>query len=113
MILIIFLIFLIIYLFYNNENFININESLYIDYNVIHVKNTEKKNNIINNEQILGKKINIFNGIKGDDINLNKLDMYDPNIKLNYTFKTKNELGCYLSHFLLIKNALKSKKNIQ
>ena len=54
----------------------------------------------------LNKKINIFDAVIGKNININKLDEYDKNIKLNYKFKTKTELGCYLSHLMLIKNIL-------
>jgi glycosyl transferase family 25 len=95
----------------NNEYFTELEESQYIDYNVIHLKNLkEKKKNILNNEKKLNKKINIFDAIIGKNIDIDKLNVYDENIKLNYEFKTKSELGCYLSHLMLIKKAINSNK---
>ena len=111
MIILLLVILIIIYLLIKNyENFNEIYESTYIDYNVIHMKNScnKKKENINKQMKKLNKQINIFNGIIGK--NINKLDEYDKNIKLNYKFKTKGELGCYLSHLMLIKKAINSNK---
>jgi len=74
------------------------------------MKNKKKHNNITKNEKKLKHKINIFNAIIGKNIDLNKLDNFDKNLKLNYKFKHPGELGCYLSHYLLIKKAAKSNK---
>lgn len=113
MIVLLIILLIIIYYFINNsEHFTEIEESQYIDYNVIHLKNSNniKKKNIINNEKKLNKKINIFDAIIGKNIDINKLNIYDENIKLNFEFKTKSELGCYLSHLMVIKKAIKSNK---
>jgi GR25 family glycosyltransferase involved in LPS biosynthesis len=111
-VLIIILLIIIYYFMNNNEHFTEIEESQYIDYNVIHLKNLndKKKKNILNNEKKLNKKINIFDAIIGKNIDIDKLNIYDKNIKLNYEFKTKSELGCYLSHLMLIKKAINSNK---
>lgn len=110
-VLIIILLIIIYYFMNNNEHFTELEESQYIDYNVIHLKNLQKKKkNILNNQKKLNKKINIFDAIIGKNIDIDKLNIYDKNIKLNYEFKTKSELGCYLSHLMLIKKAINSNK---
>lgn len=78
-----------------------------IDYFVIHCSaNEERAQNILLQEARLGHPIQRFEAILGKEILLNRLDQYDPRIK--YTpFKEKrgmNEIGCYLSHFQLIKS---------
>ena len=65
----------------NYENFNGLDESHFIDYNVIHMKNTQKQKNIDKQMIKLGKKINIFNAVIGK--NVKKLDEYDKNLKLN------------------------------
>lgn len=113
MILLLLIIIFIIIIIKNYEHYNELNESKYIDYYVIHIdnlSNKKRKDNIKINEIKLGKKINIFNAINGKNIDKNKLDKYDKNIKLNCNFKKNGELGCYLSHFILIKNAIKSNK---
>jgi glycosyl transferase family 25 len=111
MIILLLIVLIIIYLF-NYEKFTEIDESGYIDYNVIHVKNScnKKRENINKQMKKLGKKINIFDAINGKDIDIDNLDKFDKNIKLNYKFETNNELGCYLSHLMLIKKAINSDK---
>ena len=111
--IILLLILIIIYLVTKRfENFNEIDNSNYIDYYVIHMKNScnKKRENINKQIKKLGKKINIFNAIIGKNIDINKLDKYDKNIKLNYKFKSDGELGCYLSHLMLIKKAINSNK---
>jgi glycosyl transferase family 25 len=107
-------IFLIIMLFANNmsnnhENFENDNE---IDYYVIHLKDSsvERKENIINNEKILGKKINFFDAIYGKNVDLNNLKIFDRNINFNFKYEYIAEIGCYLSHLMLIKKCMEHEK---
>jgi len=87
---------------------INDDNNLKIEYYVIHMNSSiERKSNILEMEKKLNKKINIFDAIDGNKIkNIN-----DYNV--NYTFNTqnKNEIGCYLSHFCLIKQLLNSDNN--
>lgn len=113
MILLVLFIFIFLCLvFFISEKYTDINDSQHIDYQVIHLKNScEKKyNNILLNQEKLGKKINIFNGIYGKNVDTNNLALFDSNIKLNYKFRNKSELGCYLSHLMVYKNASKSNK---
>lgn len=78
-----------------------------ISYNVIHMKNSNKNkyNNILNIEKQINQKINIFNAIVGKNVNLKKLNIFDENIKFNFKYTFPGEVGCYLSHLLLIKQA--------
>ena len=101
--------FIIIYILINNyENFNDLDESQFIDYHVIHMKNIQKQENINDQMIKLGKKINIFDAVIGK--NVKQLNKYDENLKLNYEFKSPAELGCYLSHFMIIKKAITSNK---
>ena len=107
--LLLFVLLIIIYILINNyENFNDLDESQFIDYNVIHMKNIQKQENINDQMIKLGKKINIFDAVIGK--NVTQLDEYDKNLKLNYEFKSPAELGCYLSHFMIIKKAITSNK---
>ena len=95
----------------NNIDENNFDENKKIDYYVISIKtNLNKLYNIKKNNQILKKKINIYNAIIGKEIDLNNLSFYDPLIKNNVNFAFIGELGCYLSHLLLIKSLKESKK---
>jgi len=86
---------------------INDDNNLKIEYHVIHMKSSnDRKNNILKMENKLNQKINIFDAINGKDIiNIND---YDSEIKCTFETENKNEFGCYLSHYLLIKSLLKS-----
>jgi GR25 family glycosyltransferase involved in LPS biosynthesis len=73
---------------------------------VIHDRtNQERTKNIEKQEAKLGKPIIIFDAIMGKDLDLNNLSMFDPNL---YIIKPNrnNVIGCYLSHFMLIKSLL-------
>lgn len=108
-ILLVIILVIIFFLINNYENFSELTESQYIDYNVIHMKSScNKKSNINKQMKKLNKYIHIFDAIIGK--NITNLGKYDKNIKLNYKFKTKAELGCYLSHLMLIKKAISSDK---
>ena len=78
------------------------------EYYVIHCNDDKRYNNILAMESLLSHKINIFNGVNGSDFNINNLNQIDPNLKLNINFRLKGMLGCYLSHFNLIKSMLYS-----
>ncbi len=110
--IILILIIILCLIFFITEKYTELDESNNIDYKVIHLKNScdKKYKNILLNEQKLGKKINIFDGIYGKNVDINNLSVFDPKIKLNYKFKNKSELGCYLSHLMVYKNASKSNK---
>jgi glycosyl transferase family 25 len=115
--IIILLIIILFYLIYDlpykiHEKF---NNEINIDYNVIHLKNINNNNNInrhiniIENESKLKKKINLFDAIHGSNIDLNNLSLYDSRINLTFKYDYIGELGCYLSHMLLIKSFINSK----
>jgi len=78
-----------------------------ISYNVIHMKNSNenKYNNILNIEKQINQKLNIFDAIVGKNVNLKNLNIFDENIKFNFKYTFPGEVGCYLSHLLLIKKA--------
>ncbi len=78
-----------------------------ISYNVIHMKNSNenKYNNILNIEKQINQKINIFDAIVGKNVNLKNLKIFDKNINFNFNYNYIGEVGCYLSHLLLIKQA--------
>ena len=78
-----------------------------ISYNVIHMKNSNenKYNNILNIEKQINQKINIFDAIVGKNVNLKNLKNFDSNIKFNFKYEFSGEVGCYLSHLMLIKQA--------
>jgi GR25 family glycosyltransferase involved in LPS biosynthesis len=79
------------------------------NYYVIHCKdNNIRFNNIKNMEKKLSKEINIFFGIKGTLVNSTNLNIYDPNIIIEKQFTYPGQLGCYLSHYLLIKSLINS-----
>ena len=88
------------------DSFIDI-KSNNISYNVIHMKNSNenKYNNILNIEKQINQKINIFDAIIGKNVNLKNLNIFDENIKFNFNYTFPGEVGCYLSHLLLIKKA--------
>ena len=107
--LILILILFIIYININNlyvDSFIDVKLNN-ISYNVIHMKNSNqnKYNNILNIEKQINQKINIFDAIVGKNVNLKNLNIFDENIKFNFKYTFPGEVGCYLSHLLLIKKA--------
>ena len=107
-ILIILIMFLIIYGFFSKcyETFDNSELNL-IDYYVIHIKSyTSRLNNILENKKKLGYPINIFDGVIGKEVDINNLELFDPNINFNFKYTYINEIGCYLSHLMLIKSIL-------
>jgi len=104
---IIILVILLLCLLYNfRERFINEEN---ISYYVIHMKDSNNKyNNIIKNEKKLKKQINIYDAVIGKNIDLNNLTMIDQNINFNFNYNYIGEVGCYLSHMLLIKSLINS-----
>jgi GR25 family glycosyltransferase involved in LPS biosynthesis len=76
-----------------------------IQYYVIHdPSNQERNENIQRQETKLGKPIHRFNAVMGNTVNLQDLSVFDPKLQNNYNNRNKNEYGCYLSHFMLIKS---------
>jgi GR25 family glycosyltransferase involved in LPS biosynthesis len=83
-----------------------------LTYNVIHIKgHSDRYKNIKENEKKLGEPIIIFDAVKGDSLNQQNLNAslkkYDSNLTIG-EFKPKhiNEIGCFLSHFLLIRSIM-------
>jgi GR25 family glycosyltransferase involved in LPS biosynthesis len=101
------LVILLLCLLYNfSEKFISEEN---INYYVIHMKDSHNKyDNIIKNENKLQKKINIYDAVIGKNIDLNNLSKIDPNINFNFNYNYISEVGCYLSHMLLIKSLINS-----
>jgi glycosyl transferase family 25 len=106
------LVILLICLLYNlkyktHEKFVN---NVNINYYVIHMKNSNnnKYDNVIKNEKILKKKINIYDAVVGKNVDLNNLSNIDPKITFNFNYNYIGEIGCYLSHMLLIKSLINS-----
>jgi GR25 family glycosyltransferase involved in LPS biosynthesis len=93
----------------NYENFIETVDDD-ISYNVIHIKkdNELRYNQILEMENKLGRKINFFDGIHGKNTDIKKLDIFDKNITFNFNYRYIGEVGCYLSHFMLIKQCINS-----
>jgi GR25 family glycosyltransferase involved in LPS biosynthesis len=101
--------FIIPYNLYSNrfENFNNQNETNMIDYYVIHIRSyTKRYKNILNNQSKLNQGIKIFDGVIGKNLDLNDLSMFDPELKMNFDYTYINEIGCYLSHIMLIKSLI-------
>jgi len=94
-----------------NEYFFNINnyQSNDINYNVVHLRSaTERYPNILKNQKKIKKKINIFDGILGKTVDLNNLKIFDNKLTFNFKYRYINEIGCYLSHFMLIRSINKT-----
>lgn len=72
-----------------------------IDYRVIHMRTKEERyKNILINQEKLKKPINIFDAIVVTD---NNVQSFDSQLKNNFNHAFINEVGCYLSHFMLVK----------
>lgn len=98
---------LLLFIFFMNLNSENFFDDKLIDYHVIHMSNNKKRYDNINlMTNKINTKINIFEAIKGSEIT-NILD-YDANINFNFKYNHINEVGCYLSHLLLIKSLINS-----
>jgi GR25 family glycosyltransferase involved in LPS biosynthesis len=91
-----------------------------VNYFVIHCKeHIDRLSNIHNIQNNINAPITVFDGVytKMASVEyLNKLQyyqLYDPNITMPVNVQTKSgEIGCYLSHHLLIKHIMdKSNKN--
>lgn len=79
------------------------------NYYVIHCKDNIKRfNNIQLMQNKLLKNINIFDAIMPKMEDQHNLSIYDLNIKNYKEIKYVGELGCYLSHYLLIKSLINS-----
>ena len=117
--LISFILFLVLLYMINYDKFVNIKDEFVnikdedIIYNVIHIKknNDLRYNQILQMEKLLGKKIYFFDGIYGKNIDLNNLSIFDNNLSFNFNYRYIGEVGCYLSHFMLIKQCINSHAN--
>jgi GR25 family glycosyltransferase involved in LPS biosynthesis len=85
-----------------------------IKYFVIHCnEHIERLNNILDIKKTINQKITVFKGYYTKNINtnytskLNYLQKHDKNLCMNQNVLTKSgEIGCYLSHHMLIKDIL-------
>ena len=84
------------------------------DMYVITLGKKERMINIKNQETKIKNKINIFNGVNGLKLNINKLiknDILDKNHELSKNINhAKREIGCYLSHLNIYKKIKKDNK---
>ena len=75
-----------------------------IEYQVIHIRsNKDRYENILSNQEKLKKPITIFDAVVGSEIDITHLETFDPQIKNNFNHVFINEVGCYLSHLMLVK----------
>ena len=75
-----------------------------LNYYVIHMKDRKDRyDNIKIMEEKLKHPIQIFFGINGNEIKESNIIKFDKNLKIKKNFNLKGQLGCYLSHFLLLK----------
>ena len=82
------------------------------NYYVIHMKDrTDRYDNIKIMEQKLNNHIQIFFGINGTDIKDTNLLNFDKNLTITKEFNLPGQLGCYLSHFLLLKEIYSNNLN--
>jgi len=78
-----------------------------ITYYVIHERsNQERTKNIELQQAKLGKPIHIFDAIMGKDMDTNQLSRFDEKLHNMKKGQRPNVIGCYLSHFMLIKSLL-------
>ena len=85
-------------------NTLNNNTPKQITYHVIHLnKSIDRLQNIKNNELTLNKKIEIFQAIDGTKINPYNLREFDKEVVNIFKEGQVGEIGCYLSHYLLLK----------
>jgi glycosyl transferase family 25 len=104
---IIMLLIIILYTYINIDSFTN---TFNIDYYVIHMKNNiSKKENIMINQTKLNHQINIFDAIVGKNVDLNYLQIFDSNLVNNFKYTYIGEVGCYLSHMMLVKSLINKK----
>ena len=80
-----------------------------ITYHVVHVEHhIERLDNIMRNECKLGKQVHFFNAINASTVDVSDLKVFDPELKKNFDYYYIGEIGCYLSHFMLLKSLAKS-----
>lgn len=87
-----------------------------IEYYVIHMtKDTTRVENINESVTKLGHPIKNFEAVIGKNVNLKDMSDFDERLVDNFTtdavkskYKSVGEVGCYLSHFLLIKTIAES-----
>lgn len=86
-----------------------------ITYYVIHMATDDSRvNNIRVNQTKLGHPIKNFDAVVGKNLDLKNLTSFDLDLEDNFTnargskYKSIGEVGCYLSHFALIKSIAES-----
>ena len=83
-----------------------------VDYHVIHLRNSRnsqlKHENILENEKLLGQPINIYDANNGKDV-VAGINYPDEDFKFEFKYSYIGEVGCYISHLLLIKSFTQSR----
>jgi GR25 family glycosyltransferase involved in LPS biosynthesis len=117
---IIFIIFFIIILFYFINKYRNLIESFEtvniddLQLYVISLRNQNRLDNITNQQERIKLPIEIFDAVKGDQLDINKLineNIVDSNF-INGKQNRNREIGCYMSH-LYIYNKIQHEQNEQ
>jgi len=79
------------------------------NYKVIHIRGKEDRyNNIIRNQNKLEQKIEIFDAIIGEQVDLGNMSIFGSLLQDSAEYTFINEIGCYLSHFMLVKSIASS-----
>ena len=104
--IIILLIFLLLY-FYLNNNYEHFTNNKF-DFYVISMRNDDRLQNIKKQEKYIGVDINIFDAVKGSNLNIDEYLNNGTLSQSHYYFNNniehkKRELGCYLSHYNIYK----------
>lgn len=101
------IIILLLFIFYMLTSFESFTNDYNVNYYVIHMKdNINKKENILKNQTKLGHEIKIFDAIVGKNVDMNNLQIFDNNLVNNFNYTYIGEVGCYLSHFMLVKSLI-------
>lgn len=77
-----------------------------IDIQVISLRHNTRLNNIYNQQRKISKEIEIFDAVKGDQLNIDDLiesGQIHSKYKDGGTKYKKREIGCYLSHYSIFK----------
>jgi GR25 family glycosyltransferase involved in LPS biosynthesis len=95
---------IVLYLVYSStESIENMEDSIDMNYYVISMQSEERMQNIKNQQAKMSTKINVFDAINGDNVDLDNV----PNQIIADEFKEnskhrKREIGCFLSHYGLL-----------
>lgn len=103
--ILIILLIVILFLLINSTTIIEYFNSNNIELYVISLKHEDRLKNIKSQEDKIGEKIEIFDAVKGDQLNTEQLlcdKLIDNKYSTNDKVK-KREVGCYMSHLNIIK----------